>query len=320
MKKIKIAFFNADNVKESILFQLIQSLSKKKIEIVNPESADLLILGPSDYFSFQRRCLNIFRKKIKFLDSAFPNLDIYSLKRNYRPIRLFVNYENFMTTDFKCDFYITSSLGVVDQNHFRFAHWKDNVDWSQQEFAKTNNGFLNRFGSFYNLDDFVRPQGNSFLKKNRKFCFFTSHFNEPRRSLFTQISKSFTVDGYGPYFDKNLNTHNNKKFTKKEIMKDYSFNLCPENSLYPGYYTEKIPDAFFGKCLPVTWTDQNVDVDFNKKAFVNLLDYAKNNYMDICELLKDDNFLRKFTKEPLCFEKPNLLGEEKFINGLLSVF
>ena len=155
---------------------------------------------------------------------------------------------------------------------------------------------------------------------SKKFCFFASHLIEPRRSLLAQIGKFFTVDGYGPHFDKNLKTHNNEKFTKKNIMKDYAFNLCPENSLYPGYYTEKIPDAFFGKCLPVSWTDQNVDVDFNRNAFVNLLDYAKNNFIDICELLKDDSFLRKFTKEPLCFEKPNLLKEKEFIKSLLSIF
>jgi hypothetical protein len=39
----------------------------------------------------------------------------------------------------------------------------------------------------------------------------------------------------------------------------------------------------------------------------------------MCELLKDDIFLKKFTQEPLCFNKPNLDKEKKFINKIISI-
>lgn len=114
--------------------------------------------------------------------------------------------------------------------------------------------------------------------------------NEPRNSIYNHFKESFIIDGYGSYFDKEIKNHNYTNIKKKEIMQNYAFNLCPENSLFPGYYTEKIPESYLGKCLPISWVDQNVSVDFNPKAFINLLDYSKNNYQEICNLLKDDYF------------------------------
>lgn len=65
-------------------------------------------------------------------------------------------------------------------------------------------------------------------------------------------------------------------------MSNYKFNLCPHNSLYPGYYDEKITDFFHSGCLPITWCDSNVNHDFNSEAFVNLLVCMGDNYKNIC--------------------------------------
>jgi hypothetical protein len=88
--------------------------------------------------------------------------------------------------------------------------------------------------------------------------------------------------------------------------------------LYPGGYTEKIPDAFSAKCLPLSWADHNVNLDFNKNAFVNLLDHVKDNYYEISNLLKDENYLKKFTKEPLFLKTPNLDKEKIFAERILN--
>ena len=103
-------------------------------------------------------------------------------------------------------------------------------------------------------------------------------------------------------------------------MQNYAFNLCPENSLFPGYYNERVPNAFLAKTLPITWADQNIDLDLNAKAFINLIDHANNNYDDICNLLKDDNYLLNYSKEPLLLKKPNLDQERVFIQRILSCF
>ena len=136
--------------------------------------------------------------------------------------------------------------------------------------------------------------------------------------MYNIFSKDFIVDGYGAHFNKQIKHHNNEYPSKKEVLKNYAFNLCPENSLYPGYYTEKVPEAFLSKSLPISWMDNNVNIDFNEKSFINLLNYTKDNYSEIISLLKEDDFLKKFAEEPLIINEPHLTIETKFIKKILD--
>ena len=61
-------------------------------------------------------------------------------------------------------------------------------------------------------------------------------------------------------------------------------------------------------------------LDFNEKSFINLLDYTSSDYEEVCHLIKDQNFLKKFSNEPLLFKKPNLENEKIFIQKILSNF
>ena len=319
MKKIKVSFLWTHDVRNSVIFKLFEKLSEGKIEFTKPDNCDLLIIGPYDNNSIKRRFLNYIKKKFKNSNIIFPNLETYSLNRKIKPLKLFITHENYSPAEFKYDFSITPNLGINDINHFRFPSWKDYIDWSHENIFRDSN-VLNskRFGSFYKIENLIESQGNKFLEKNRKFCMFTSHLNEPRKSMYLSFSKFFEVDGFGPYFDNSIKNHQTSNFFKKDVMNNYAFNLCPHNSLFPGYYEEKVPDAFLGKCLPITWADHNIQYEFNKNAFVNLLDYTYDNYKEIIYLLKDENFLRKFTDQPLLLSKPNLNEEIKFVKRIVD--
>jgi len=319
MKKIKISFLFNYDMRNTLILELIKLVSKKEIEIVPISQCDLLIFGPYDTYSIKRKLINLIKRKINKIDTFFPNIDFYLLKRKIKPIKLFHTLENYYPTiNIKYDFAITSYLGIGNQNHLRFPSWKEHIDWSPLKIINKLAEGTKRFGSFYNIKDLMKPQGNEFLTKERKICLITSHLNEPRRSMYESLSKKFVVDGYGPYFDKKISNHNFSNFTKKDILNKYAFNLCPENNLYPGYYSEKIPDAFLGKCLPISWADNNVNYDFNDKSFVNLLNHTKDNYEEISNLLKDDNFLKKYTDQPLFLKEPSLDEEIKFITKVIN--
>jgi len=320
MTTIKISsLFNFADWNSSVIFKLFNSLSKKKIEYVDPDQADILIIGPYDINSVKKRSTNFLLKKLK-LQEKFPNSDIYSFKRNYKPLRIFFSFENFRYDSIKADYYITSDLGVSSENHLRFPSWKDYIDWSVSEDIYRDKNTLNsyRFGSYWNLDDLIKPLGEDFLRRKKEFCIFTSHLVEPRKSIYLKFSKNFNVDGYGPYFNKSIKNHNSSEFKTQNILKDYAFNLCPQNSLYPGYYTEGLVNAFVSKTLPVTWADKNINLDFNEKSFINLLDYTSSNYDEICQLMKDQYFLKKFVTEPLLLQKPDLNNEKLFVQKILS--
>jgi hypothetical protein len=319
MQTIKISFLFNYDMRNTLILELFKILSKKKIEIVPLEHCDILIFGPYDTYSIKRKFLNFIKKKIKKIESYFPNIDFYLINRKIKPLKIFHTFENYYPTiSVKFDFAITSYLGIDNENHLRFPIWKEHINWAHLGVKKDLSDGTKRFGSFHEIKDFMRPQGNTFLNKDRKICLITSHLNEPRKSMYEIFSKKFTVDGYGPYFDGQISNHNLSNFTKKNILEKYAFNLCPENNLYPGYYSEKIPDAFMGKCLPISWADSNINYDFNENSFINLLNYSKNNYEEVCNLLKDDNFLKKYTDQPLLLKEPTLNDEINFISKIIN--
>ena len=323
MKKIKIAsLWNATvNLKTSLIINLIKVISNRDVEFVDVKNCDILIFGPYEQQSVisitKRRLVNKILKNQK-LRNNYPNLDIYLLKRNYNPIKIFLSFENYKFPEVKYDFAITSCMGIVDEKHLRLPLWKEIIDWSNDGVEREVDAFAKRYDGYYNIDELIKPNKISFMNKKREMCMITSHLNEPRNSIFKKFSQRFKVDGYGPYFNKNIKDHYSNPIIKIDILKNYAFNLCPENSLYPGYYTEKIPEAFLGGCLPISWADQNIKYDFNTNSFINLLDYTNNNYDEIIEQLNDDLFLKKFTNEPLLLKKPNLENEIKFVKKIID--
>ena len=314
MKKTRVSFLNTSDIENTVIFKLIQMHSSKKIIITEPNNCDLLFIGPYNYDSISQR---IKRKLCKGRFFEF----LKSFKKiKSGPLKIFYSDENFRHNLVEADFYITTDFGVYDENHLRIAQWKHNMDWSHEGiFRNKDVGNSKRFGSFYSMSELLNPLGDDFLKRDKKICLISSHLNEPRRSIYKYLSKHFVIDGYGPYFEKSVPNHNKSNFIKKDIMKNYAFSLCPENSLYPGYYTEKITDAFSAKCLPITWADSNVNLDFNINAFVNLIDHVNDNYYGICNLLKDDDYLKKYAKEPLLLKKVDLENEKKFVQKILSL-
>jgi hypothetical protein len=318
MNKIKISALWCGDISQSVIINLIKNFSKKKIEFAHPKNCDILFIGPYDLASTKRKIFNKFKKKIGKLASFFPNLDVYSFNRKVKPLRILYSQENVNFSHIYYDYSITSRYNIYEQTHLRFPLWKELVDWSHLDIKRDPYPFIARFDNFFNIKELINPQGVAFLKKERKICIFSSHLNEPRKSIINFFSKNFKVDGYGKYFDKKIKHHNLSSYSKKNILKNYAFNLCPENSLYPGYYTEKVPEAFLSKTLPITWADPNIKYDFNEKSFINLLDYSKNDYKEILTFLKDDKFLHKFINEPLLLKEPNLDDEVKFVEKILS--
>ena len=316
MKKIKVSSLYSHDISSSTIFFLLKKFSKFDIEFSTPNNADLLFVGPYDHNTIKKKFKNKLKKILPFFDKK----NIFG--RLYQPIKVFFSVESYINQDnLDRDYHISPYLGIGRKNHLRFPSWKEGIDWSNFGIIRPPNS-LNaiRFGKLYDLNELMRPQNDYFLKKDKKICFFTSHLNEPRRSIYNMLNKNFAIDGFGPYFNKEISNHNSSQFFKLDVMKKYRFNLCPHNSLYPGYYDEKIPDAFVAKTLPITWCDSNVDVDFNPSAFINLYSYCKSDYSELPSILNDETLLNKFSKEPLILKKIDLEQESIFVEKILKNF
>ena len=138
-------------------------------------------------------------------------------------------------------------------------------------------------------------------KKNKFASLIASHdVTNIRFQMYDKISKIDYINCPGKLFhndDTLKNTFNNNKI---EYLKDFKFNLCPENTISDGYITEKLFDAFKAGCIPIYNGDEKIELDLvNKNA---LLFFKKNEdnteiIKEIQKLHKDDKLFDAFQKQ-----------------------
>lgn len=276
---------------------------------VNSNQADLIIRGP---FFKRTKPFRMVPKPLRPMASEI--VDRIKNQRKHVPLTLFHTQENTRHDIFETDYSISFDLGVFNPNHYRFPYWMEMIDWSHEGVIGNQNP---RYGRLMKLADLSSPLGKRFISRPQRMAFITSHLLEPRKMLFDRLSQLIPIDGFGPYFDKNIRSHLQSSFTKYELLQDYAFNLCPENSLYPGYITEKIPEAFNAGCLPITWVDTNIQCDFNPLAMVNLLPQTHESFSSFAQVIHSKQYLERFSEQALIISQPSLEPFKVFLHEIL---
>lgn len=106
---------------------------------------------------------------------------------------------------------------------------------------------------------------------NRKFCsFLCSHGDSGRELILNELSSIDRVDSAGRWMHNDDSLKRQFGDDKLLWLKNYRFNLTPENSNAPGYVTEKLLDAISSGCIPIYWGGNNSpDPDiFNQEAII----------------------------------------------------
>ena len=314
MKNIRIATLGTPHDYQSSLLPIVIGSLGYEIDWVAPTKADLVILGPFQDSSKKkyRWCPKPLRHLASSMDQSLNEL----LKtRKYQPLTLFHTQENVRHDHLKADYSISFDLGVESDKHFRLPYWMEMLDWSHEGITSNTNP---RYGELIKISTLMSPLGGRFLSRGGSCVLLSSHLREPRGSLYKALEKIIPIQGHGAHFDQSIRSHHASGFFKKDLLEKFSFNLCPENGLYPGYYTEKIPEAFNSGCLPITWADNNLRFDFNPNALINLLDFASQGYDSVSSILLNSNVLEQFEEEALLTTQPSLEGLVKFIKFRLN--
>jgi hypothetical protein len=322
MNELKVALvWTCSDIKETLIFTLIKNLSKKKIRIVEPYNADLIIYG---CYNWNEKLFHFY----KFMQKKFHSLKIknflekYQMKlmnrnflnRKYKPIKLFYNQEIVPYNYISTDFVISGHLGISDENHLSFNALKEDLDWSSENIVRDPNQMVKKYGKYINIEDLLVPQGDSFLKKDRKMAFIVSQLVEPRTTMYKSFAKYFKIDGYGKAFNVISD------FKILDLLKGYAFNFCPDHYCIPFFTNSRSAYAYLAKSLPIAYFNQAANNHINPKAIVNLNNHFHDNFQGIICNLQDDNFLRNFTKEPLLLKSLTLDKEIKFIKKILNCF
>ncbi len=302
-KKLKVAYIcQFDEYEGDFILKLLRILHTSGIEFVRPRDCDLLILGP-----FPQRWFGL---KLRYKVAS----KLALLGRRHPPIMLYHTSENTRWNAVPADFSISLDLGVAASNHCRFPLWMTMFDWTHEGVP---NNSVERFGPAVDIDQLMRPLGDQKDRK-AKAILMSSHLKEPRLTLLKAVESVMPVDCYGAAFSPNESNGYNRKFFKYDVCRDKQFGLCPENSMSPGYYTEKIPDAFACGCIPIAWCDSNVSHDFNPQAIINMAQYASIGYAEGLRQAIQPSSLQALREQPLLLSRPTLDGIKDFIRKMLA--
>lgn len=163
------------------------------------------------------------------------------------------------------------------------------------------NNLLQRIPSFATY----RRHEDDLLDKE-KFCSFVVRNPncERRNQFFHKLSTYKQVDSGGPLFNnigRVLDYGDAAMKAKLDWLTNYKFNICFENSSYPGYVTEKLYEAYMGGTIPIYWGSATVEVDFNPRAFLNWYDYGSDEALmkAVIELDQDKDRYREMYMQPL---------------------
>jgi hypothetical protein len=310
MKSLRIATIGCPGDYAGGLFPIIAQSLGYKLDWASPNKANLVVLGP--FFKPNNKKLSWCPKPLRStVGSALKLLPA----KDSSQLRVFHSSENVRHDVLPANYSISFDLNVEASNHYRLPYWMEMIDWSHEGIAGNQNP---RYGSLMNIERLMKPLGKHFLSKPKAAAFLSSHIREPRSTIFETVNKIIPVTGFGAHFNKNIKNHLQSGFTKQELLQQFTFNLCPENSMYPGYYTEKIPEAFFADCLPITWADENVKVDFNPNAMINLAPMSWCNFEPLKEIINSTARLDEYAQQPLLLEAPSILPFKDYVKRILE--
>jgi hypothetical protein len=255
----------------------------ENIQIVNPEDADIMFF------------------------SSFGNENL--LYKNCK--KIFFTGENERPNFKKCDYSLTFDLDDHDGKNFRLPLWYLYIDWFDVETYENPNWLI--------PEDYLYTE-NEFIKKEKNnFCSIVYGKQiESRINAINNISNSYKkVDVFGKANSK-VQLPDGEKY-KMDLISNYKFSLCYENSVNPGYHTEKLLHGKVSGNIPIYYGDETVSKDFNEKCFINAVNLSDHELVEVIkEIDSNDKLYKKIFDEPLFVEKVSLKSIKKFFYETLK--
>ena len=138
---------------------------------------------------------------------------------------------------------------------------------------------------------------------NREFCCMVASNSADglRDDMFNAVSPIAHVDSAGKYLHNDDSLVTKFADNKQEYLKNYYFNICPENTSAYGYTTEKLFEAILCGCIPIYWGAEFADkAVINEDAVIRWLreDNGESAIRQIKELYANQKLLEDFLYQP----------------------
>lgn len=290
---IKISFtdfwqgFNEEN---NIITNILRDIFETEIVITRPRKADICFI-------------TIYGPNHKKIIKRFPEKCFLFLGENVRPNSYDVKYS------LSCDF------NDYQKSNIRLPLWYLEIDW-----FNTNLGTI----KVDEIEKKLINPGNltpDILSKRKDCITIFNNQEGTRMDMYKKLINIMEVESYGKPFNNWFPTYSDYR-SKIKKMGNYKFNFCPENSLYPGYYTEKCFHAKLAGCVPIYFAEPHVQKDFRKESFINMYDFLDFNLLEkhLKEIKDDYSYLAKLINEPLLKEMPCLDEIKNFLCKTVQTF
>lgn len=274
---------------DSFYNRLLASALDVKMEYcADHGSADILVIGPygSDKFNYTKQKTKAWR--------------IFMTGENNRP-----NYKFY-------DCSLTFDRFENEGRNFRLPGWMYELSWfdglpstftpEETEWIINKNRPLQKY-----LDNYE--------SRERKIIAVFNTLEHYRVEAFKAFSKLGIAEGVGRPFGNEQNWAGGFYRGKCELISKYLVNLCFENAIYPGYYTEKLIHSRAMGCLPLVYSDSYLSLDFNPDALVNLYNFSsQSEFIEYVRfLLLRPELIRQKIDSDIFTKKPSLEGAKGFL-------
>lgn len=125
--------------------------------------------------------------------------------------------------------------------------------------------------------------------------------NNLRATMYNHISKIDKIYCPSKFLHNDDSLKNEFNDNKLEYLKQFKFNICPENVIEDGYITEKLFDAFNSGCIPIWNGDRNIEPNIINKNSILYWEKDSDNkelLKEIERLHKDEEYYNNFISQP----------------------
>ena len=210
--------------------------------------------------------------------------------------KIFYTGENVRPNFNRCDYSLTFDFDTYGGKNFRLPLWYLYIDWFNVG-SYGNPDWLIPESYLYGENEFTR-------KKKNKFCSIVYGSPIPSRlNAIQNISNNYKqVEVFGKA-NKSYNLPDGEKY-KMDLISNYKFSLCYENSVSPGYHTEKLLHGKIAGNIPIYYGDTTVEEDFNIESFISAINMSDGELIEkIKEINSDEKLYKDILNQPLFKEK-----------------
>lgn len=200
------------------------------------------------------------------------------------------------------DYSLSFDYSDNNNRNIRLPLWTLYVDWWGN---KSEDLSLDELNYIFSPEDIYNRQNFA--------CIVAGNPVKNRMEIYNKLNLYKKVDGYGFAFK------NRYDGRKHDLLKNYRYNICFENSIYPGYCTEKLLQAKVAGCVPIYYGCKESENDFNEKCYLNLINYSMEEFIEKIIKIDDnkDEFIQ-IASEPLFSKKPDLNFLYDFFDKILN--